>query len=97
MTGKIVMKGELKKVADPFGFEEYVFLGDLYLKSDVSDGWSPVGEKKFSAIRPCLEDFKIFPDFNRTVTAEIEHTENNDNFDFKITKIISAEKLPGEK
>lgn len=46
MTGKIVMKGELKKDYDIFGFEEYIFSGDLYLKSEVSDGWSHVGEKK---------------------------------------------------
>ena len=55
-----------------------------------------MGEKKFSAIRPCLEDFKIFPDFNRTVEAEIEKSENN-NSDYEIIKIRSAEKLPGEK
>lgn len=96
MIGKIVIKRELKKVGDSFGFEEYIFLGNLYLKSEVSDGWSPVGEKKFSAIRPCLEDFKIFPDFNRTVEAEIEKSENN-NSDYEIIKIRSAEKLPGEK
>ncbi|GEM_PF-3911224 len=96
MVGKIVIKRELKETADPFGFEEYIFSGDLYLKSEVSNGWSPVGEKKFSAIKPCLEGFKIFPDFNRTVEAEIEKSENN-NSDYEIFKILSAEKLPGEK
>lgn len=96
MIGKIVLKGEFKKTAVPFGFEEYVFLGDLYLKSEVSDGWSPVGEKKFSAIKPCLEGHGILPDFNRTVEAEIEKSENN-NSDYEIIKILSAEKLPGEK
>lgn len=96
MIGKIVMKGKLKKDYDIFGFEEYIFSGDLYLKSEVSDGWSHVGEKKFSAIRPCLEEHGILSDFNRTVKAEIEKSENN-NSDYEIIKIHSAEKLPGEK
>ena len=48
MLGKIVIKRELKKVGDSFGFEEYIFSGDLYLKSETPNGWSPVGEKKFS-------------------------------------------------
>lgn len=96
MIGKIVMKGKLKKDYDIFGFEEYIFSGDLYLKSEVSDGWSHVGEKKFSAIRPCLEGHGILSDFNRTVKAKIEKSENN-NSDYEIIKIHSAEKLPGEK
>ena len=47
MIGIIVIKRELKKVGDSFGFEEYIFSGNLYLKSEVSDGWSTVGEKNF--------------------------------------------------
>lgn len=97
MVGKIVMKGELRNDADIFGFEEYIFLGDLYLKSSASNGWSPVGEKKFFALKPCLEGHGILPDFNRTVEAEIEEAKNNNTYDFEINKIISAEKLPDEK